>query len=303
VSAPPATSPTAGRAGRSDAPATTFSLLLPLRRGLADLRRSPVATLAPVAALLLPLLPLVLAADWVLRTGGDVALQGLLVGGPRDGRDVLIARPDGDGIRSLLLLALVVATAVGAVVAAALVAGGPHVRRASPAGAVRDAWRAWPLAFVVLVVQLWALGAAVLLLALLASLAGGVRFQLHAVVLVVGLVLLVVGATRLSLWPAIALHDDVGPRTAARRAWRATASDPVRAVLALLLPPSAALALALAAGAVVGALLGAAASAELVVLSPAAIDAWAMLPLVPGVVVGGALAGRAADALRVRLDA
>ncbi len=300
MSAPPATSPTVGRAG---GPATTFSLLLPLRRGMADLRRAPLATLAPVVVLLLPLVPLSLAADWVLRTGGDVALQGLLVGGPRGGRDVLIARPDGAGIRSLLLLALVVATAVAVVVAAALVAGGPRVRRVSPTRAVRDAWRAWPLAFLVLVVQLWVLGAAVLLLALLASLAGGVRFQLHAVVLVVGLVLLVVGAARMSLWPAIALHDDVGPRTAARRAWRATASDPVRAVLALLLPPAAALVVAGVVGALVGALLRAATSAELVVLSPAAVDAWAMLPLVPGVAVGAALAGRAADALRVRLDA
>lgn len=281
------------------------SLLAPSARAWRDLRRSPAATLLPVLVLLLPLVPVACGIDWVLREGGNAALQGVLAGAPRDEPRVLIARPDGAGALRLALLVLLVAAGAAVVAAAALVGAGPGARAASgrgPRAAVRRAWSDWPAIALVLVLQAWLLAGLVALLAVVAWGLGQVRFQLQGAVLVVGLVGLLGVAGRLSAWPAVALRRGGGPLAAARGAWRATAEEPVRAVATLLAGVAVVALPAAAASWVMSFVLWRLESAEWLALSPQAIQLWSLLPWLPASVVGLVLWGRAADRLADRCD-
>lgn len=283
-----------------------FGLTTPLLAGLRRVVRRPGRTLPPVLLLLLPLVPVAVAVVAVLRAGADVALTALLAGAPSGAEGAVIVRPDGFGVRMLVLLAALLVVAAAVVAAAGLAAGAAATGARSAGAAVRGALRVWPgVALVVIAGALLAgvLAAAVVAVALLA---GELRFQLTGVVLLAGLGALAVALVRLSLWPAVARDEGLAARVALRRAWALTGGDVVRLTLAALV---ALVALALPAGVLwlaITAVLDALADAETLELSPVAIGLWALLPVPFTVVLGAAVWGigarTVAGALRDRAE-
>lgn len=285
------------------APPVAFGLTEPLLLGLRRVARRPAPVLVPVVVLLLPLLPIALAARGVLRAGGDVALTGLIAGAPRRTEGAVILRPDGHGVRLLLVLALLLALAVAVVVTAGLVVGAATHGSDRVREALGRAGRAWPriAATTVGVALVTALAAGVVVA--VAVLAGGVRFQLTPVVLTLGLGALAVAVLRLSLWPALAVAREESHRAALRRAWASTDGHVLRLVLAAVV---AAVGLALPTwlvGELVGFVLERLADAELVTLSPVAVGLWSLILVPVAVVVGAAVWGVGARAVALRVDA
>lgn len=263
-----------------------FGLTTPLLAGLRRLRRRPGHVLLPTLVLLLPLVPVALAVAGVLRAGASVALTELIAGAPEGATGAVIVRPDGFGVRMLLALAVLLVVGAALVVAAGLVVGAATAGAAGAGEALRRAWRAWPAMALWTVLAGLAVAAAAAVVVVLALLAGRLRFPLTAVVLVAGLGTIAVALVRLSLWPTVALDEDVPLHRAVGRAWAITRGHVIRLVLASVV---VLLALAFPTGLVwlaVTAILDALADAEVLALSPVAIGLWA-LALVPVAVLVG----------------
>ncbi|WP_026911265.1 hypothetical protein [Patulibacter minatonensis] len=286
----------------SAAPSVAFGLTQPLLAGLHRIRRRPGAALLPTLVLLLPLVPVVLAIRGVLRAGADVALTELIAGAPRGAEGAVIVRPDGFGVRLLVLLALLLVVGVAVIVAAGLVVGAATAGSRSAGEGLRRAWAAWPL------VALWtvviALAVAVVAGAVIAVavLAGRVRFQLTSVVLVLGLGAIAVVLMRLSLWPALALERDVPLRAAVARSWRSTRGNAVRLVLAALVALAAVALPTYLVGLLIGFVLDRLADAEVLALSPVAIGLWSLVLVPVAVVVGAVVWGAGARAVALAVD-
>lgn len=293
-------------------PSVAFSLSAPLLQAARATRHHPAAALAPVLILLLPLVPLVAGIEIVLRGGGSAALQGLIAGAPDDRPGALILRPDLSGWLLLAALAALLLAMVAVVLAAGLVTGaagaraaalGEERRHASVGAAVREALAVWPAMLVVLVAQLLLAGVFIGGLVFIAVMAGRLQFQLPTVVLTLGLGLLLVGAVRASLWPAIAIAENRAPLASLTRSWALTRKDVARLLGAALAAFLFVVVPAAIVQMVVKAILTALAGAEIIDLSPLAIDLWALLPLPVAVFLLSALWGREAPVLYAALDA
>ncbi|WP_320673120.1 hypothetical protein [Patulibacter defluvii] len=283
-------------------PAVAFSLLRPVAAGIGRVRRAPLATLVPVLVLLLPLVPLGFGIDLVLREGGSAALQGLIAGAPRGAAGALIERPDGGGALRLLALGALLVAAAAVAAAAGLVGAGPTAQdavraRRGVAGAVGAAWRVWPSIAALLVLQALVVAAVAGAVVAVAVAAGQLRFQLTPVVLTVGLGALAAVVCRLSLWPAIALDEDRGAWSAAVRAWRLTGGEAVRTIAALLATVLVVAVPLMLLAKLVSFVLWRLERAELLLLSPQAIELWSWAPLPLGLVVAAALWGLGAREL------
>lgn len=277
-----------------------FSIGSTIRSALLAVRRAPARTCGAAAVLSVPLVLSALAVAAAMNGGADTALQGLLAGAPASAPGAIVVRPDSDGQRTLMILALLVLSAAAWPIIAGLLVGAAS--RPHPA-TLSELARLWPAFALTLLVQVTALGVLLAALGIAASLAGRVQFQLPAVVLVPGVLLLGSVALRLSLWPAIALRDDVGVIGATRTAWRSTRGHVLRiggvaiGIAAAALGPALVLAVALRV------LLDALAWNEVIVLSPVAIDALALAGLLPGALLMLVLWGIAARELAHRVQA
>jgi hypothetical protein len=301
--------PTGSVAGGADAPAPSvatpavrFGLTQPLLSGLGRIRRRPGVALLPVLVLLLPLVPIALAVRGVLRAGADVALTELIAGAPRGAAGAVIVRPDGFGIRLLVLLAVLLVVGAAVVVAAGLVSGAATAGATRVGDAVRRAWGAWPLMVLWTVVMSLVALLVVAAVVAVAVLAGRLRFQLTAVVLVAGLGALAVVVLRLSLWPSLAIERDEPLRAAVRRSWSATRGSAVRLVLASAV---AAVAVALPTwlvGLAIGFVLHRLADAEVLALSPVAIGLWSLVLVPVAVLVGAVVWGTGARTVALAVD-
>lgn len=292
-------------------PPVAFSLSAPLVQAVRATRRQPAMALAPVAVMLLPLVPLLGGVRLVLAEGGSGALQGLLAGAPRDRAGALILRPELEGWLLLAALVALVTTMVAVIVAAGLIAGATASRPASAGGdadaepsvaaAVRHAMAVWPAMLVVIVGQLLAVAALASGIGGLAWLAGKLQFQLPAVVLTLGLGWLLIAVIRLSLWPAIGIADAATSVRALRRSWTVSRGSVARLVGAAV---TAFLGVAIPTVVLHGVIklaLTALASAEAIGLSPVAIDLWAFVPVPLAIFALSALWGREAPVLLTSL--
>lgn len=289
------------RAPSSGGP-VSFGLTTPLAAGGRRVLRHPGRALLPVLVLLLPLVPVVVATLAVLDAGASVALTELIAGAPSDARGAVIVRPDGFGVRMLLVLAALVVVGLAVVAAAGLAAGATAGGARGPRGAVRGALRAWPSIVLAAVAGALAAGLAAAVVVAVALLAGALRFQLTGVVLVAGLGALAVVGLRLSLWPSVARDEGLSTRRALARAWALTRGSTIRLVLAAAV---LVVAVAVPAGVLwllVTGVLDALADAEAVELSPVAIGLWALAPVgvlaLLGVAAWGVGARAVAHALR-----
>ncbi|MDO9356065.1 MAG: hypothetical protein Q7T55_20370 [Solirubrobacteraceae bacterium] len=277
-----------------------FSLSAPLMQVVRSTRRHPVSTLAPAALMLLPLIPLVLGVEVVLRGGGSSALQGLIAGAPVGRPGALILRPDTGGWVLLGALAALLATMLAVVVAAGLVTGAAGAsptpirgrRGPSVADTIKNAFAVWPAMLAVLVIQFVAVAVAAACIGVVAVYAGKVQFQLPTVILTLGLGWILILLVRASLWPAIALAENRPAFSSLVRSFRLSHGHVARilgaalAAFLLVFVPVALLQV------LIKALLTMLAGQELIDLSPLAIDLWALVPVPVGVLLLSTLWGR-----------
>ncbi|MDQ8045093.1 MAG: hypothetical protein AAGC46_11605 [Solirubrobacteraceae bacterium] len=289
-------------------PPVAFSLSAPLGQAVRAARRRPVATLGPVVALLLPLLPLAAGAQFVLENGGSGALQGLIAGAPAGRPGALILRPDTSGWLLLAALVALLTAMIAVIVAAGLTTGA-----GAAAALVGDRRReernprldlglgrslsVWPAMLVALTFQLLVVVVVGAVIVVAAVYAGRIRFQLTSVVELLGLGTLLMWLIRGSLWPATALTEDLPPAAALRRSWEISHGSVLRLLAAAL---TAALAIgvpALVVRFIVKLVLTALAGQEVIGLSPLAIDLWALVPVPIAIFLISAVWGREAPLL------
>lgn len=276
-----------------------FSIGATVRDALLAVRRTPGQTVGAVLVLCLPAVLSLGAIATTMDAGATTALQGLLAGAPATTPGAIVLRPDAAGRELLALLALLVMITLTWPVAGGLVAGAA----AGQARGLRGLLSLWPAFAVAILLQLVVLGALLVALGILASLAGRIQFQLPAVVLAPGLVLLVTAALRLSLWPSFALREDLGMVRALRRSWTLSRGHATRILFAAGGIALAALGPALLLAVLLRLTLSALASHEVITLSPVAIDAWALAGLIPGALLAIVLWGLAARDLSGRIAA
>lgn len=288
----------------SPPPQVAFSLAAPLAQVVRETRRRPLATLVPVLVLLLPLVPLVLGIEYVLAEGGSSALQGLIGGAPEGRPGTLILRPDTRGWLLLAALGALLVAVVAVILASGLVAGAATAEepRARLRHTLPRALAVWPAMLVLIAVQLVVVGVLAAAVGLAAYYAGQeIQWQLPTPVSVVGLALLLILMVRLSLWPAAALAEGLGPFRAMRRSWVVTRGSVSRvlgaglAALLLIFVP------ALILRAVVKFVLTALAWQEVIDLSPLAIDLWGFAPFPIAIFLLSAFWGREAPLLHAAL--
>ncbi|MFT4035211.1 MAG: hypothetical protein QM679_06520 [Patulibacter sp.] len=260
-------------------------------------RQAPGSTIGVTVLLTLPVFPTLLAIRGVLHGGGASALQGIVAGAARDTPGAIVLRPERSGVLLLVLLAALLVLVLAWVASAGLVVGATRASRSE-----LTALRAWPALAITLIVQLLLFGAALATLAALGAAASRIQFQLGTPLLTVGVVALVIVAIRVSLWPTVALDDQIGVVRAVGRTWRQTRGHVLRVTEA-----AAAVLAAVALPALIVAaifrlvLVPVATQLGLTSIAPATADLYALLPLALALPIGGALWGLVAGELAVAI--
>lgn len=276
-----------------------FSLVQPLRASF-GLDGRPRVVLWTMLVLLWPLPFLVAGVGTLVAGAAGAPLQIALAGFP-PASQVLVEPPTPDEWQAFGALVALTVTSAAVLLAAGAIATAVGRTEQRPAAMLRRATRCWPAIVAALAVQLFALCAALSVIAVIAALAGTVRFQLQTVVLVLGIGAASIVTVRTSLWPAVAVVDRVSPFAAMRRSWTTSEGSTIRLCAAVLALGCAVGLPALVLQWMIGWALAAAADAGALVLSPMAIDLWARTPWVvagiAAVLLWGAEAPRLAEAL------